>query len=189
MFLAFGSLLGYMREGRVIPWDSDMDLGVLRRLITPAQEDEYVRLIGEPAPGFETHGLKYARWAHNKAHDKWHGGRYAWLSIKGHEQHGIKCCHWFFFERKGYAWHWKGLPTALIKGIPAEYVGIGPEVEYLGQRVHIPAQPGACLDWWYPDWGTPRHTGNSSCRLLAVTNDWTNEAAFSISDDPLRLIK
>ena len=42
-FLAFGSLLGYVRERGFIEGDSDMDIGILSDKIDKAQIDHYIR--------------------------------------------------------------------------------------------------------------------------------------------------
>jgi len=170
MFIAFGSLLGFVRHnGSMIPGDDDLDVGFISEMITKEQEDEYVRLIGQPTETFPEHGLFEMRREMSRRDDN---GRLFWVSCRGLPVDDcFKCCHWFFWTDMGYTWHCKGR-GALVKGLPAGYLDVGPEVEFMGVKVHIPRLTGATLDFWYTDWYTPRAGGCSAKKVLMNVSDW-----------------
>ncbi|MCP3683512.1 MAG: LicD family protein [bacterium] len=165
-FLAYGSLLGYVREKGMITDDSDMDVGILADKVDKGQIDHFIRALRDK-------GLYTARETHqvNPA-----SGKHWWTSIKNHGE-GMKCCNWFQFEFKGWLWHHKG-PGARIKGAPAEYFKIGPEIEFLGTKIHIPKFSGALCDFWYPDWLTKR--SGSSFGIDMKVKNWKDKSTWKI---------
>lgn len=176
-FIAFGSLLGYARNGAVIPHDDDMDIGIVADKITAEQEQKYFTLLEQPTMDFPGKGL----FEYRKEHTRWPNGRFYWISIRAQPiGQGLKCCNWFFYSHAGIAWHTKG-PGSLIKGMPGKYLELGEEVEFLGTTVKIPKYTGACLDWWYDDWATPRVGGTSSKRCLMTVNNWNVRSNWKIS--------
>jgi hypothetical protein len=169
MFISFGTLLGYVRYGTIIPHDNDLDIGFISEMITAEQENEYLRLMREPTDVFPEHGLGECRWELNRRDDN---SRLFWVSVRGlPDDVCFKCCHWFFWTQQGYTWHCKGR-GALVKGLPAGYLELGPEVEFLGVTVRIPRFTGSAMDFWYTDWGTPRVGGNSAKKVLFEVADW-----------------
>ena len=169
--LSFGGLLGYCRENHsIIGHDNDLDLIIRSDLITIEQEDAFFKYCEEK-------GLFRYR---KKVQINPITGRFFWFSLRAFPNHtSWKCCHWFNFLYKGYSFHCKGT-NALVKGIPANYLEIGPAVEYLGSEIHIPKYPGACLDFWYPDWATSRSGGNSSKKILLNIPDWQDEETWKL---------
>ena len=169
LFLAFGSLLGYVRNGTIIAHDDDMDLGIMADDITFEQQQEYLNLMGAPTKAFPNHGLFEFRREMTRRQDK---QGYFWASIRGRPVGQIyKCCHWFFWTQQGYTWHSKG-PGSFMKGAPAQFFGKGPEVEFLGVKIRVPKMSGALLDFWYTDWLIPRVGGNSAKKVLMTSVDW-----------------
>lgn len=179
MFLAFGSLLGAAREGTLIGHDDDMDVGFLGDEISAQQQEEYRRLLGLETPDIPwPHGCREYRDLHSYVPDS--SGKYLWMSIQAFPPgQGWKCCNWFFFTHAGIAWHAKD-KNAKIKGCPADFLEMGPEIEFLGQRIRVPRRSGAWLDWCYPDWSTPRRGGNSDTSLLLSVLDWKNRSTWRI---------
>ena len=170
MFLAFGSLLGCVRCNGIIEQDKDMDLGIFTDKIDAENINCYINEIEKLGLFRYRKRIQYNPIT-NKAF---------WVSCKNSpENAGYKCCHWFMFEFKGYIWHHKG-KGARIKGIPSLYLQQGKEVEFLGQKVHIPKNTGSCLDWWYPDWFTPRN-GNSY-GIDLIVNDWSDKSKWYIKN-------
>jgi len=169
LFLAFGSLLGYVRCGGPIGHDNDMDVGILSDQITKDQEEKYLNLLNDR--GLYRYRRKVEKYPHN--------GRLFWTSLRMHpKEYGWKCCNWFMWNHKGYTFHAKGVGT-FIKGIPSDCFKLGGEGEFLGTKIRIPEKVGKCLDWWYPDWNTPRKGGNSDCIRMNV-KDWANKKTWNI---------
>jgi hypothetical protein len=163
MFLAFGSLLGYVRNGGFISGDDDMDVGFVSEMITSQQEEEYIRLVGTPTREFPEHGLFEYRREMARRDDN---NRLFWISVRGKPAgECFKCCHWFFWKQQGYAWHCKGRGAA-VKGMPEAFLEIGPEIEFLGVKIHAPRFTGSMLDLWYTDWYTPRAGGCSAKKII-----------------------
>jgi hypothetical protein len=188
-FLAFGSLLGYVRERGFIGHDNDMDVAFLGDEITKGQMYNYISELNKPTKIEKDLIEKYGRpvhprglYAYRKNHTRNHEtGKFFWTTLRMHPRtDGYKCCNWFMFEHKGYMYHHKG-GEAKVKGLPARYIKeIGHEVEYLGTKVHIPRYAGACLDFWYPDWDTPRSDVSKSEGRELKVKDWAkpNEWEF-----------
>ena len=170
MFLAFGALLGYVRERGVIDGDHDLDVGFTSETINGEQEADYIKMIRTPCEDFpEPKGLFEYRRAISYREDN---GRPFWLSVRGKpSEECFKCCHWFFWKDKGYAWHSKGRGS-LVKGVPESYLEVGPEIEFLGVKIHIPKRVGSVLDFWYTDWWTKRLGGNSAKKVTMNGMDW-----------------
>jgi len=192
-FLAFGSLLGYVRERGFISHDNDMDVGFLGDNLTVKQMKAYISELARPSVipenvtkylnSLDTSGFlrddgrpKHPRGLYGyREHTETnhHTGKLFWTTLRTFPRSmGYKCCNWFMFEHKGYVYHHKGQDSK-VKGIPSRYISeIGPEVEYLGTKVHIPRNAGACLDFWYPDWNTPRSAVSKSEGQLLKVKRW-----------------
>ncbi len=167
-FLAFGSLLGYVRERGFIATDNDMDVGILADKVDKAQIDHYIRELRDK-------GLYKYRETHQVNPVN---GKHWWTSIRAFPRgRGFKCCSWFMFKHKGWMYHTKG-PGTRIKGAPAELFKIGKEVEFLGTKVHILQESGALLDFWYPDWLTPR--AGKSFGIDMKVKSWKDRKTWKI---------
>ena len=171
MFICFGSLLGDVRHNHsIIPGDNDMDVGFISEKTTREQQMEYLRLIQQPCKDFPTpKGLFAYRGEASFREDT---RKLYWASIRGKPaEECYKCCHWFFWTQYGYTWHSKGRGS-LVKGAPSGIVGVGPEIEFLGVKIHTMSKVGSILDFWYVDWNIPRSGGNSSKKVLMSVKKW-----------------
>lgn len=201
-FLCFGTLLGAVRpsirrlgeksfyDRGVIDNDDDMDVGILSDCVTAEQEQRYVDLL-------RSHGLTKSRDVTQIRDDT---GRLLWKSIRGEKApNGTKTCNWFWQLHHGYYWHSKGLDwvdpyknkfnanevpyspedKAIMLGIPKSILFELYEITLYGSGYHIPVHYGTCLDWWYPQWLTPRST-TSARKRHCIVKDWNNEATWRI---------
>ena len=169
--LGFGGLIGYCREPEFINIrDDDLDLIIFQSMITREQEEAYMIYC-------EEEGLfRYRKRVQRHPVD----GRLFWISLRQFPRsQSWKCCHWFVWRHKGIIWHCKGV-GALVKGIPANLLEPGPAVPWLDTEIRLPASSGACLDFWYPNWPTPRDGGKSSYQLLMNVQDWANKETWTI---------
>ena len=169
--LGFGGLIGYCREPQMVNFnDDDLDLIIFENMVTREQEEAYMIYC-------EEEGLfRYRK--RTQRHPV--TGRLFWISMRMFPRsQSWKCCHWFMWRHKGIIWHCKGV-DALIKGIPADLFEPGLTVPYLGTEIKIPKSPGACLDFWYPNWVTPRDGGKSSFQLLMKCPNWKEKDTWTI---------
>jgi len=191
LFVNFGLLLGIIRHGSFIPWDTDIDMCVKRDQITPEQEVKYFNLIKES-------GLFKARKKWSTVKDKngyeesavVKGGssekvRLTWFSLRKEEGYP-KFCHWLMFPWNNMYWHTKAgkwvTPSkfdpvvfnynqgfeAIMKGVPEKYLTELMTIKFYGIDVQIPTKYGSCLDFLYPGWMIPQHRGSSAKKIVCV---------------------
>ena len=200
MYLGFGALLGWYRNGGINMADDDLDFCILADTVTTEQQNLYAwYLTGYRRTPTQTEleAVEYAligrledserdrccfHYKRDVRRDQ-RTGRMWWLSCRRDKPMECwKCCHWFMWEYKGIMWHHKGEGAgerSLVKGCPADLAEIGDEVPYMGTTIHIPKHPGAILDFWYPDWASPRG-GNSSKQFLMDVGSWEDEGSWKI---------
>lgn len=196
MFLSYGTLLGFVREGGLIKGDHDMDISIKTDKITPEQEAVFLEELNKRRvyPGENKKSWLYEdRKSKQKRPDN---GRPLHISLR-EQRGGVRTCIWFQFPWRNYYWHskahiWvnkigkkKKLPLnydrvkAIIKGVPYEYFNKLMEVDFLGDKYNIPQMYGSCLDFWYPDFMTPRKGSSKSC-VLGIINDWEDVDNWSL---------
>lgn len=126
-FLISGTLLGLIREGKIIGWDKDIDLGVFAEDCPPDMEAFFRR------------------------HERFHLGRVdlttdrlrlihangTWIDIFPHYREGDKVWH------DGSATRWWNTPFELKK------------MDFLNVEQYVPDEPERYLDENYGDWRTP----------------------------------
>ena len=138
-FLMFGSLLGPIRDGRFIPGDGDLDLGILGRAAFETAA-EAVRASGTLRTDF----VRRAAGGVTKMAVRHPNG--AKFDVK-------------LFEREadgGVSWHTHNVGRILRKHYPHRFEL--KEIEVMGLKAHIPDEPERFLEWQYGDWRTPDPT-------------------------------
>jgi hypothetical protein len=147
-FLISGTLLGLIREGRIIGWDKDIDVGVFAEDCPPDLEDFFRR------------------------HERFHLGRVdlttdrlrvihengTWIDIFPHYMEGDKLWH------DGSATRWWNTPFALKR------------MSFLGVEQYVPDNPELYLEENYGDWNTP--AVNFDARLDAPNVQVTDREHF-----------
>ncbi len=133
VFLMFGALLGARRDGRFIPGDGDIDLGILgtdaaRRLLAGAAA------AGLPGRLVRAGGPKALKFTHPNGTE---------LDAKVLERDGA-----------GVSWRMAVAGIVITKRYPGPFE-LG-EMEFLGQPVVAPRPAEAFLEWQYgPGWVRP----------------------------------
>lgn len=136
LVLAYGSLLGHVRHGGIMPWDDDVDLLLM--------EDEIEKLLPYLEKE-ETIRCGNASWGGVKYHKIWFES--------GKEIPGFE--HMFPFidiwpaKRDG-----ANIVTQEGISIPSEYYYPLKKVEFENSAVYCPASPQKCLNSFYRDWQT-----------------------------------
>lgn len=197
-FLSFGTLLGAVRrsprglqkqlEYGIIEHDDDLDIGILSDRVTASQEAKYVELV-------RAAGLFGVRDRHQYRTDN---GRHAWASMRRYEPPtGTKCCHWFWFEYKGYMWHSKGRAwvegakfhnlvdfdgyyEAAALGAPVQFFNKMIEIDFEGGKYNIPLWAPALCDFWYPGWMIPKPGGASAKAVVLGIKSWGDKDTWQI---------
>lgn len=128
-FLISGTLLGYLRDGKLISWDKDIDVGVF----ADDEEIAEVERVFEQSSAFSMRRLDF----HSHRLRVEHASRVL-VDIFPH-----------WPEADGLIWHdgattrWWNTPFGLK------------EIDFLGKRMYIPGDPERYLDENYGNWRVP----------------------------------
>ena len=176
-FISYGTLLGYVREGRPIGHDTDVDMSILADKVTAEQEVLYYDEISKM-------GLFGSR---RKVRKRLDTNRHLWISVRA-KKSSCKSCNWFqqrigdyYYHSKGNDWVKKLGPRlkppvesgeAILKGVRAELIEDLIPVDFCGVQTNIPKRYGEILDVWYPDWVVPRKGGASKEEILLIVDKW-----------------
>lgn len=187
LFMGFGGLLGFIREGRFIGHDNDVDMCILADKISREQEVKYYDLLKN-----KTMFVAREKSATINTED---GKRFGWFSLRRRHDRA-KFCHWFFMPWKGYYWHTKGHKwingrkfnrdvfkydenySAIMKGIPQHFTETLVSKKFYNVDINIPLRYGSCLDYWYDNWKIPKKGGSSIKRTVCVVKDWLDSSTW-----------
>lgn len=191
-YINFGTLLGFVRDRALIPWDDDTDISVMSDMIKPKQEYDFYQKLCK-ANVFKYRSRRTYRSDIERA---------LWFSCRS-ELHGSKSCIWFTFRWKNHLYHCKGnrwlkkignkpevnqlIPsgnihdyTTIMKGNSIECFKSLREVKFLGIKVNIPVGAGQLLDEYYPNWAIPKHGGASSYYRLVLIKKWAKKDSWMV---------
>lgn len=193
MFVNFGTLLGYVRDRALIPWDDDTDVSVRSDWITPTQEVAFYEEL------CKANMFAYRR----KQRMRTDSERAIWWSLKS-ERQGTKSCIWFVFpwgnhiyHSKGHRWirkigHnpivYKNLPmsvklahcSAFAKGNCKSCFDELIRIKWLGGKFRIPIGYGTLLDEYYPNWAIPKVGGASARNRLVLIQSWKDQSSWLV---------
>ena len=128
-----GTLLGAVRHGAIIPWDYDMDLGVMSGDWTPEADDILKRWGFKSDANHNTPESDY--------HQKW-------------SKRGVRFCVFHYYrEPDGSIWH--GIRKKRYRFVYPREFELEP-VQLSGVWFPAPSPPEAFLTTKYGDWRRPR---------------------------------
>jgi LicD family len=145
-WLDWGALLGVVREGRLIPWDADVDFGILQR------DEEAVLALEDEVAAAGHHLERPGLW-------RGHRGviciRYSKLNRANLDLIIWQARDGMVSPLKGSAEGWPGMSGRIV--FPERFIAPPGEVSLNGQRLPAPAPVEEFLreHRYGPDWGTP----------------------------------
>jgi phosphorylcholine metabolism protein LicD len=153
-WLEGGTLLGIVREQRLLPWDNDLDismkaealpqlLSALRRL---PRTRYFVRIkrVKEDNARFRQRTVRLIK-IYNA---RWFGLR-----------RGEVCLDVFVKYAQGDETYW--MVGRKVKSVPSRFYEVFDSIEFKGQRYTIPARTDEYLTYRYGDWRTPVQEWNT----------------------------
>lgn len=164
-WLEGGTLLGVIREQRLLPWDTDIDLSI--------RAEDYLRLAA-CLPALRRRGLRLRLRSFDQDDAPFSSGAPRLLKIRSR--------HFFFFRghvlidvfvkyRQDDRYHWIiGRKKPTRKSAPARFYDELAHVQFNGRTYPVPGDAEGYLEFRYGDWRTPVTEWNTFRDDLAVKN-------------------
>jgi len=153
-WLDFGTLLGIVREGRLLPWDDDMDISIF--------EEDRQKVHNIVMPEIKKLNYRvYSRFHHVEddilKKDDFRAFRvrnYNWRYFRGYVKIDI-----FVMYRKDEFVYWREFGEK--HRLPASLIQEFDTIEFNGKQYTKPKNTDAYLTYHYGDWRTPNSEYNS----------------------------
>lgn len=155
-YLHFGALLGLIRDGDLIPWDSDIDVACDAYAWNRRRDEVLAQLIGK---GFTLHKRPEVYWT-----DDWAQYTGPVLGLQSKQRlvyRGLVVVFHFTVDGIGDASGFrlvKERNPELLGWFPARFTEHLAYLPFHGSRVAIPGRAEEWLDYVYGDWQTPDPT-------------------------------
>jgi hypothetical protein len=185
MFIGFGTMLGAVRDGGLIPYDDDMDICFLPM---PAQKKEdYLKICQDK-------GLMDG-WPNPSARmSSKPNGELLWFSLQKTKK-SAKSCNWFFLEWDNCLWHTKGKiwvsdehfdkrlkysmnDEAIMLGAPSDFFHPIALMMFENNVWSVPSKAGTLCDEYYPDWAQPKEGGASAQNRIVSVGSWSDKTTW-----------
>jgi len=155
-FLASGTCLGAIREGKFIEYDKDIDLDCLW--------EDFITKVDQIAWGFKRSGIRYEIIDH-RHRAEWDGSPYS-IKFAKYGEHGDLSS----FKRQGpertcpshASTHWVIYPACVLEELD--------DIEFYGRTFKVPRFSNQYLGITYGDWKTPNPKDDGMQGTCIVSN-------------------
>lgn len=147
-WLEGGTLLGLRREGRLLPWDNDLDISI--------HESEFNKL-SLLQNTLKKKGYRVRTRVFEKESDIFKKGNLRMIKIRTKRFFGLLkgnvCLDVFIKYTKNKKTYWE--IANKVKNVPSEYYDTFKTLDFKGKSYAIPELTDAYLTYRYNDWQTP----------------------------------
>jgi phosphorylcholine metabolism protein LicD len=147
-WLEGGTLLGLRREGRLLPWDNDLDISI--------HESEFNKLSSLIST-LKKNGYRVRTRVFEKDSDIFKKGNLRMIKIRTKRFFGLLkgnvCLDVFIKYTKNNKTYWE--IANKVKNVPSEYYDTFKTIDFKGKSYAIPELTDEYLTYRYNDWETP----------------------------------
>jgi phosphorylcholine metabolism protein LicD len=153
--LEAGTLLGIVRENRLLPWDDDVDITITRH-----DSDKFLRNLD----AFRKLGYKVRVKRYQRDLKYFKKGELRMIKIKHFSLPFFQsdvCVDVFVKKLIGDEYYWTvGVHKPVLKSVPRRFYEERGKLEYRGKTYSVPADYEGYLTEHYGDWKTPKKDWN-----------------------------